>query len=148
MTNEIVAASNQGIMAAEGAYQVHEGFFNSLDLTTVEGKLASVNAYNAAESLSKHVGEVLEVIGAFTTPGIRAARGAGQEDTPCQNTYLLTKDGKSYFSQSDGVARSINMIASVFGSFYLSDEVPYLPISCIEDTLPNGNTLKKLVVVQ
>lgn len=140
MSNELMA------MPAEQQYNTVSGFFNTLDLSTLEGKRASVNAYNSAESLNKHVGEILEIVHAFTAPGVRAARGNG-EDTPCQNTYLIDTNGHAYFSQSDGVARSINMIASVFGEFKLSDETPYLPIVCKENTLPNGNTLKTLEVV-
>lgn len=140
MTNEIMA------VPAGNDYNAVNGFFNTLDLSTLEGKRASVNAYNSAESLNKHVGEVLQIVHAFTAPGVRAARGNG-EDVPCQNTYLIDAEGNAYFSQSDGVARSINMIASVFGEFKLSDECPYLPIACKESVLPNGNTLKTLEVI-
>lgn len=121
-----------------------QGFINTCDLDTLDGKMRSANAINSAVSLNDHVGEVLRVVDVITMPGIRKGRN-GQADTPCQNTYLIDEDGITYFSQSDGVKRSINTTMSIFK--ICDAGKGYLPLACKADVLPNGNTIKTLVIV-
>jgi hypothetical protein len=121
-----------------------QGFVNTCDLETLDGKMRSANAINSAVSLNDHVGEVLRIVDVITMPGIRKGRN-GQADTPCQNTYLIDADGTTYFSQSDGVKRSINTTLSIFKKCDVGKG--YLPLVCKSDVLPNGNTIKTLVVV-
>lgn len=121
-----------------------QGFINTCDLSTLNGKKRSVNAINNAVSLNNHVGEVLHVVDIITMPGIRKGRN-GQDDMPCQNTYLIDADGIAYFSQSDGVKRSINNMMSLFKTCDAGKG--YLPLACKSDVLPNGNTIKTIVLV-
>lgn len=121
-----------------------QGYINTCDLDTLDGKMRSANAINSAVSLNDHVGEVLRVVDVITMPGIRKGRN-GQADTPCQNTYLIDADGVTYFSQSDGVKRSINTTMSIFKTCDAGKG--YLPLACKSDVLPNGNTIKTLVIV-
>ena len=121
-----------------------QGFINTCDLETLDGKMRSANAINSAVSLNDHVGEVLRIVDVITMPGVRKGRN-GQADTPCQNTYLIDADGTTYFSQSDGVKRSINTTLSIFKKCDAGKG--YLPLACKSDVLPNGNTIKTLVVV-
>lgn len=121
-----------------------QGFINTCDLDTLDGKMRSANAINSAVSLNDHVGEVLYIVDVITLPGIRKGRN-GQDDTPCQNTYLIDAEGIAYFSQSDGVKRSINTTLSIFKKCDAGKG--YLPLVCKSDVLPNGNTIKTLVVV-
>lgn len=121
-----------------------QGFVNTCDLGTLDGKMRSANAINSAVSLNDHVGEVLRIVDVITMPGVRKGRN-GQADTPCQNTYLIDADGVTYFSQSDGVKRSINTTMSIFRTCDAGKG--YLPLACKSDVLPNGNTIKTLVIV-
>lgn len=121
-----------------------QGYINTCDLDTLDGKMRSANAINSAVSLNDHVGKVLRVVDVITMPGIRKGRN-GQADTPCQNTYLIDVDGVTYFSQSDGVKRSINTTMSIFKA--CDTGKGYLPLACKADVLPNGNTIKTLVIV-
>lgn len=121
-----------------------QGFVNTCDLDTLDGKMRIANAINSAVSLNDHVGEVLRIVDVITMPGVRKGRN-GQADTPCQNTYLIDADGITYFSQSDGVKRSINTTLSIFKKCDAGKG--YLPLACKSDVLPNGNTIKTLVLV-
>lgn len=115
----------------------------TLQATDTETRKTIVNAMNNAESLSKHEGEVLDVIGLFTKPGIRRARDKNQQDMPCTNTTLVCADGTAYFSQSEGVRNAAdNFIAA---GLFADGEI--IPMKLVSSELPNGNTRKTLVLV-
>lgn len=143
MTDEIVKIDQtQEIQAVS----MVEGYINTLPIDTAEGKIATINAYNAAVSLKDYVGVVLHICDVITMPGVRKARSLDQMDTQCQNTYLIDTEGKAYFSQSDGVAKSINVIAAMMPDFGKNGELGYLSLACTETQLANGNTLKQIVI--
>lgn len=115
----------------------------TLQVTDTETRKTIVNAMNNAESLSKHEGEVLDVIGLFTKPGVRRARDKNQQDTPCTNTTLVCADGTAYFSQSEGVRNAAdNFVAA---GLFADGEI--IPMKLVSSELPNGNTRKTLVLV-
>lgn len=144
MTNEIISANENTNIS----FAVPTGFINTFDLTTNEGKIATVNAINNSEPLNDHVGEVIKVVDCITIPGVRKGRN-GMPDTECVNTHLIDVDGKVYFSQSDGVARSIRSFAALWPDFGKGTTVEgYLSMICKEISLPNGNTLKTMVIVE
>lgn len=143
MTNEIV--KNDQTQEIQAVSMV-EGYINTLPIDTAEGKIATINAYNTAVSLKDYVGVVLHICDVITMPGIRKARSLDQIDNQCQNTYLIDTEGKAYFSQSDGVAKSINVIAAMMPDFGKNGELGYLPLACTETQLANGNTLKQIVI--
>lgn len=60
--------------------------------------------------------------------------------------YLVDDKGTAYFTQSDGIARSVKQIAMLFPTFKLDEKRQYLPIKVVERELQNGNTIKNLVV--
>lgn len=126
----------------------HGGYINTLDISTVQGRLDSINAYNGAVSLSECKRDVLMIRDAITAPGIRKSRVAGMPDSPCTNTYLIDVKGKAYFTQSDGIADSIAFIASVFPDFG-KETMPggCLPIVIEEIKTASGNTVKRATVV-
>lgn len=117
--------------------------YSSIRATDTETKKLVVNAMNNAESLSDHEGEILDVIGVFTKPGIRRARDKNGVDTPCTNTTLVCEDGTAYFSQSEGVRNA----ADNFMAAGLFDEGEIVPMKLVASKLPNGNTRKTLVLV-
>ena len=117
--------------------------YSSIQATDTETKKFVVNAMNNAESLSEHEGEILNVIGVFTKPGIRRARDKNGVDTPCTNTTLVCEDGTAYFSQSEGVRNA----ADSFMAAGLFEEDEIVPMKLVSGKLPNGNTRKTLVLV-
>lgn len=145
MTNtEITTINNE----SDVNFNIPIGFINTLDLSTNAGKIATVNAMNNSEPLNNHVGEILKVVDCITTPGIRKGRN-GAPDTECVNTHLIDIDGNVYFSQSDGVARSIRSFAALWPDFGKGTTVEgFLPMVCKNIELPNGNTLKTMVIVE
>lgn len=117
--------------------------YSTIKPTDAATKKLVVNAMNNAESLADHEGEVLNVIGVFTKPGIRRARDKNAEDMPCTNTTLVCEDGTAYFSQSEGVRNA----ADNFMAAGLFDDGEIVPMKLVSSVLPNKNTRKTLVLV-
>lgn len=84
----------------------------TMDNSTFEGKRAIVNARNSALSLNAIGDMPLTVIGAYTAPGVRSQTGQ-----KCVNVYLFANDGNTYFSQSQGIYRSVLDIYDMFPDF-------------------------------
>lgn len=133
MTNEITAVS-------AAAADTNERFRNTLDLATVEGKKATVNALNNAVSLNDYNDTPLTIVDLITSPGVRKGRN-GQADTPCQNTYIIDNEGRAYFTQSDGIARSANAILAMFD---VAEIHAGIAMKVSSAKLANGNTIKSL----
>ena len=100
------------------------------------GMCSHLRALNDAESLAESVPEnaTLEVVDFVVTPGVRRSRIQGQPDTECLNVYILTRDGRAFMTQSDGIARSVQQIMALY---------PESP----RNLEGNGNTLKTLVPI-
>ena len=136
---------------------------NTLNTDTFDGKITALNALNNAVSL-KDATNPLKICDCIALPGVRKGRNNTSDtecrialpgvrkgrnntaDTECQNTYLIDVDGNAYFTQSDGIARSVRMIYMLFPDFGKSSDVGYLKVRVVEKKLPNGNTIKSLVV--
>lgn len=117
---------------------------NTLNTDTFDGKITALNALNNAVSL-KDANSSLKICDCIALPGVRKGRN-NTADTECQNTYLIDIDGNAYFTQSDGIARSVRMIYMLFPDFGKSSDIGYLKVRVVEKKLPNGNTIKSLVV--
>lgn len=126
----------------ENSGEITNNYFNTIDVSTIEGKVALLNAKNNAKSLNNIGGKELTIVGAFTCAGVRKGRN-GQPDVPCTSVYLLEKSGIAFFSQSDGIARSVRDIYEMFPDFNAPDGI----VVNVESTkLDNGNTIKSLIV--
>lgn len=90
----------------------------TMDDSTFEGKRAIVNARNSALSLNGIGDTPLIVVGAYIVPGVRSQTGQ-----KCANVYLFANDGKTYFSQSQGIYRSVLDIYDVFPDFNAPDGI-------------------------
>ena len=119
-------------------FNITNGYICTLDRTTDTGKVAIAKALNGSEPLKDHMDEVLHLAGVITTPGRRAQTGAG-----CTNNYLVLDDGKVLFSQSDGVTRSLKVIAALWSGALHDGKT--VDVKCISQSLTNGNTLKTIV---
>lgn len=116
--------------------------YTTFEADTTEKRKLAANAINNAESLSDHEGEVLDVIGIMTMPGVRKARQVGQADMPCTNTYLICEGGRAYFSQSEGVRRA----ADSFLALGIFEDGEVVKMHVESKVMANGNSLKTLVL--
>lgn len=140
-------ADNTDMIPSVDAAKVLSGIvvqINTLNTDTFDGKITALNALNNAVSL-KDANSSLKICDCIALPGVRKGRN-NTADTECQNTYLIDVDGNAYFTQSDGIARSVRMIYMLFPDFGKSSDVGYLKVRVVEKKLPNGNTIKSLVV--
>lgn len=91
----------------------------TIDISTFEGKRAIVNACNNAVSLNAIGDTPLTVIGAYTASGVRS-----RTRQKCVNVYLFANDGNTYFSQSQGIYRSVLDIYDMFPDFNAPNGIP------------------------
>lgn len=110
----------------------------TIDNSTFEGKRAIVNARNSALSLNGIGDTPITVIGAYTAPGLRSQNGQ-----KCVNVYLFAKDGKTYFSQSQGIYRSVLDIYDMFPDFNAPDGIL---VAVKETPLGGGKSTKSLEI--
>lgn len=110
----------------------------TMDNSTFEGKRAIVNARNSALSLSGRGAEPLTVVGAYIAPGVRSQTGQ-----KCANVYLFGKDGNTYFSQSQGIYRSVLDIYDMFPDFNAPDGIT---VAVKQTPLGGGRFTKSLEI--
>ena len=110
----------------------------TMDDSTFEGKRAIVNARNNALSLHGRGAEPLTVIGVYIAPGVRSHTGQ-----KCANVYLFGKDGNTYFSQSQGIYRSVLDIYDMFPDFNAPDGIT---VAVKENSLGDGRSTKSLEI--
>ena len=110
----------------------------TMDNSTFEGKRAIVNARNSALSLNGRGAEPLTIVGAYIAPGVRSQ--TGQE---CANVYLFGKDGSTYFSQSQGIYRSVLDIYDMFPDFNTPDGIT---VAVKQTPLGGGRSTKSLEI--
>lgn len=117
---------------------VNYRYICTMDNSTFEGKRAIVNARNSALSLSGRGAEPLTVIGAYIAPGVRSQTGQ-----KCANVYLFGKDGNTYFSQSQGIYRSVLDIYDMFPDFNAPDGIT---VAVKQTPLGGGRSTKSLEI--
>ena len=140
MTEEIMSVTNQGIAIDNTV------IFKTIEVKTPFDMARIANAINSPDSMNDvPVGTIMQVIDIICSRGIRKGRN-GMPDVPCINTVLLLADGTSLFTQSDGIARSIGTLASLFPDCGRSQGLEYLPLIVEEKNLRSGNTLKTIRV--
>lgn len=137
MAENTVNAENAAIVE-DNAFNIPQGYVCTLDMTTNDGKKKVAQALNGSTPLKDKMDKVINLTGVITTPGTRAVSG-----NDCTNNYLIADDGTVYFSQSDGVTRSIKVIVGLWGADLANGNS--VPVKCITQKLNNGNTLKTIV---
>lgn len=118
---------------------VNYRYICTMDNSTFEGKRAIVNARNNALSLNGRGAEPLTVVGVYITPGIRSQTGQ-----KCANVYLFGKDGNTYFSQSQGIYRSVLDIYDMFPDFNAPDGITVV----VKQTPLNGGHFTKSLEIE
>lgn len=139
MTNN--TENTENIENTETVCADNRRFICTVDNRTFEGKRAIVNARNSAKSLNGYgEGKRLNVVGVYTTSGVRSQTGQ-----PCTNVYLFTADGDTYFSQSEGINRSILDIVDMFPD--MNAENGGIPVVVNSTALGGGKTVKSLQIL-
>jgi hypothetical protein len=123
----------------------NKDYINTLSIDTFEGKIKAINALNNADSLKDNKKPV-KMVDCLQIPGIRKGRSDNQGDSPCINSYIFDADGKVYFTQSEGIARSLKMIAAITPNLGKDAAHDYLVVKVVSKETANGNTIKSLVV--
>lgn len=119
---------------------------STLKPESAEDAARLANAMNASLSLADLGNDAeLELADILVMPGKRESREHPGEFLNCENTYLITSDGTSYFSQSAGIARSAKNLSVMIDMLKAgSDSVP---VKVISQPTQKGN-VKSLMVVR
>ena len=110
----------------------------TMDNSTFEGKRTIVNARNNALSLNGIGDAPITVIGVYIAPGARSQTGQ-----KCANVYLFANDGNTYFSQSQGIYRSVLDIYDMFPDFNAPNGIP---VTVKKMSLGGGRSTKSLEI--
>lgn len=102
------------------------------------------NARNSAMSL-KNIGDTpIDIVDAMTEIGVRNRSG-----NPCQNTYIFTADGQVYFTQSNGLGKTINEVVDmVSGDFKTNTTNGYVKAQIKETSLLGGRSYKQFQLLE
>ena len=146
LTNELANTNGTAIQNASD-FEIPRGYICTLDISTIQGKMQLATALNGAESMREQINVPLRVTDIVTTQGTRSRTGE-----ECVNTYLVCDDGKVYFSQSDGIARSVKVLVALFADpatgKFMNPVEQGVGFMVKEQSLQNGNTLKTVVPVE
>lgn len=111
---------------------------NTMKSDDIDSRKKLFNALNNAESLNANDSWPIMVSDIVIVPGTRAVSGDA-----CENVYLICEDGKAYFSQSNGIAKSAKELAAIF-EFDSKMAIP-LRVTTMQNSR-NGNTIKSLEI--
>lgn len=102
------------------------------------------NARNSATSL-KNLGDTpIDIVDVMTEIGVRARSG-----NPCQNTYIFTADGQVYFTQSNGLGKTINEVVDmVSGDFKTNTTNGYVKAQIKETPLSEDRSYKQFQLLE
>lgn len=102
------------------------------------------NARNSATSL-KNLGDTpIDIVDVMTQIGVRARSG-----NPCQDTYIFTADGQVYFTQSNGLGKTINEVVDmVSGDFKTNTTNGYVKAQIKETPLSGGRSYKQFQLLE
>ena len=143
----LATSNNNTAIQNTSDFEIPRGYICTLDITTIDGKMTLATALNGAVSMSDKIDEPLRVTDVVTTQGARSRTGE-----ECVNTYLICDDGAVYFSQSDGIARSVKVLVALFTNPNTQKfENPVeqgVGFLVKEQKLGNGNTLKTVIPVK
>jgi len=114
------------------------------DAESMDGVKRIFNAQEDGESLNESGLEEILAVGIIVKPGVRVDPVSGSR-TACANTIILSADGKSYVSQSNGIARTAAQLVALFtkrGGW----PVEGVAVRVTESKLTGGRTYKRLVL--
>lgn len=102
------------------------------------------NARNSATSLKTLGDTPIDIVDVMTEIGVRARSG-----NPCQNTYIFTADGPVYFTQSNGLGKTINeLVDMVEGDFKTNTTNGYVKVQIKETSLSGDRSYKQFQLLE
>lgn len=118
--------------------------YSTFDLQIPANRVRMFNAHNNATSL-KNLGDTpIDIVDVMTQIGVRARSG-----NPCQNTYIFTADGQVYFTQSNGLGKTINEVVDmVSGDFKTNTTNGYVKAQIKETSLSGGRSYKQFQLLE
>lgn len=102
------------------------------------------NARNSATSL-KNLGDTpIDIVDVMTQIGTRTRSG-----NPCQNTYIFAADGQVYFTQSNGLGKTVNeLVDMVEGDFKANTINGYVKVQIKETSLSGDRSYKQFQLLE
>lgn len=102
------------------------------------------NARNSAVSL-KNLGDTpIDIVDVMAEIGVRTRSG-----NPCQNTYIFTADGQVYFTQSNGLGKTINeLVDMVEGDFKTNTTNGCVKVQIKETSLSGDRSYKQFQLLE
>lgn len=102
------------------------------------------NARNSATSLKSLGDTPIDIVDVMTEIGVRTRSG-----NPCQNTYIFTADGQVYFTQSNGLGKTINeLVDMVEGDFKTNTTNGYVKVQIKETSLSGDRSYKQFQLLE
>lgn len=102
------------------------------------------NARNSATSLRNLGDTPIDVVDVMTQIGMRTRSG-----NPCQNTYIFAADGQVYFTQSNGLGKTINeLVDMVEGDFKSNTTNGYVKVQIKETSLSDDRSYKQFQLLE
>lgn len=144
MSNDIIPVEETAIANARDSVLA-----NTIELVTPADKMRVLRALNSAVSLNSIGSTPIDVVDIIQRPGVRRSRDPRLPDSPCINTYFITRDGRTFMSQSVGIANAARDITDpmMFPDCGRSTEKGCITLQVVSQTLDNGNTIKSIVPV-
>lgn len=102
------------------------------------------NARNSATSLKNLDDTPIDIVDVMTQIGVRTRSG-----NPCQNTYIFTADGQVYFTQSNGLGKTINeLVDMVESDFKTNTTNGYVKVQIKETPLSGDRSYKQFQLLE
>lgn len=116
----------------------------TFDRHIMANRVRMFNARNSATSL-KNLGDTpIDIVDVMTQIGTRTRSGK-----PCQNTYIFAADGQVYFTQSNGLGKTINeLVNMVGGDFKTNTTNGYVKVQIKETSLSGDRSYKQFQLLE
>lgn len=102
------------------------------------------NARNSATSLRNLEGTPIDIVDVMTQIGVRVRSG-----NPCQNTFIFSADGQVYFTQSNGLGKTVNeLVDMVESDFKANTTNGYVRVQIKETPLSGDRTYKQFQLLE
>lgn len=116
----------------------------TFDRRVPANRVRMFNARNSAMSL-KNLGDTpIDIVDVMAQIGTRTRSG-----NPCQNTYIFAADGQVYFTQSNGLGKTINeLVDMVGGDFKANTTNGYVKVQIKEMSLSGDRSYKQFQLLE
>jgi len=141
MSNEIVKNQNNNVVN-QPSDLARGGVATTIDMSTMQGKVAVYQALADSESIADHLEEPFKLKD-IIFQGVEVTSQQTGEITPATRTILVAADGKRFSTVSDTIVSDLRTLTAIFGSPETWDEP--LEVSVEERRGNNKNRYYKLV---